>query len=220
MKYCDNCKVSVEGKWENCPLCQVKLSGDDKEQEDTFPVITFVYKEHTKFFKVMLLISIIIASISVSLNMLLPQRAWSLFILGGLGSVWASLITAINKRNNIPKNIVYQVMIISVVVIVWDLLTGWKGWSLDYVIPFICVFAMISMAVISKVLRLHIEDYLLYVIIDGMFGIIPIVFLLIGFLNVLYPTLICIVGSIISLSTILIFEGESLKVELKKRFHM
>lgn len=220
MKYCKNCNVEIVGKRKICPLCQGHLTGD-KPQDEVFPRISFIYREYSTFFKVMLLISIIAASISVAVNIMLPQSgAWSLFVLGGLGSVWVSIITAINKRKNIPKNIVYQVMTISVIVLLWDVLMGWKGWSINYVIPFVCFFAMLSMAVISKVRKLHIEDYILYIIIDGLFGIVPAVFIIIGFLDVLYPSLICIVTSVISLSTIIIFEDKRLIAEMRRRLHL
>lgn len=220
MKYCNNCKVDVVGNKKSCPLCQETLKGD-KQEEDVFPKISFVYKEHGLFFKIMLLVSIIIATVTVAINILLPQKgAWSLFVLGGLGSVWVSMISAINKRNNIPKNIVYQVMIISVIAVIWDFLTRWKGWSITYVIPLVCSFAMISMATISKVLRLHIEDYILYIIIDGLFGLVQIIFIFTGGLTAIYPSLICIVISIISLSTIIIFEWKKLEAEVKRRLHM
>jgi len=210
----------VVGNRKNCPLCQELLKGD-KHDDEVFPKISFVYREHGLFFKIMLLISIIIASVSVAVNILLPQAgAWSLFILGGLGSVWVSMISAINKRNNIPKNIVYQVMIISIIAILWDLMTGWKGWSITYVIPFVCFFAMVSMAIISKVRKLYVEDYILYIIIGGLFGLVQIIFIFTGGLAALYPSLICIVTSIISLSTILIFEEKKLRAEIKRRLHM
>ncbi|WP_019229863.1 DUF6320 domain-containing protein [Sedimentibacter sp. B4] len=219
MKYCNNCKVNVVGNRKYCPLCQEAIKGDPNDE--VFPTISFVYREHGLFFKIMLLASIVIATVSVAFNILFPQRgAWSLFVLGGLGSVWASLITAINKRNNIPKNLVYQVMIISVITILWDLITGWRGWSITYVIPLVCVFAIISMAIISKVRNLHVEDYILYIIIDGLFGIIPVIFILMGLVKSLFPSLLCIVTSIISLSTILIFEEQKLRAEIKRRLHM
>lgn len=221
MKRCEKCEVNIIGKRESCPLCQGILVDQDEEQEEIFPHISSVYKLHNMFFRVLILVSIIIATVSVSSNIIFPQKgAWSLFIIGGLVSVWISLITAINKRNNIPKNIVYQVMIISIAMAVWDFMTHWKGWSIEYVIPILCVFAMISMAIIPKVLKLKMEDYILYLIIDSVFGIIPLVFMLIGISNVIYPSLICVASSVISLSTILIFEGESLRAEMKKRLHL
>lgn len=220
MKYCNNCNVNVVGKRKICPLCQDRLTGD-KSSEEVFPKVSFVYREYSMFFKVILLITIITATVSVGINILLPDTgAWSVFILGGLGSVWASLITLLNQRKNIPKNIVYQVMTISVMALIWDFLIGWRGWSINYVIPLACVFAMISMAIISKIRRFPIEDYILYIIIDGLFGVIPILFILFGFLDVLYPTVICIATSIISLSTIMIFEDKKLMAEIKRRLHV
>lgn len=220
MKCCNNCNVNVVGKRKICPLCQDRLTGD-KPSEEVFPKISFVYREHSMFFKFIMLISIITATVSVGINILLPDTgAWSVFILGGLGSVWASFITLLNQRKNIPKNIVYQVMNISVMALIWDFLTGWKGWSVNYIIPLACVFAMISMAIISKIRRFPIEDYILYIIIDGLFGVIPILFILFGLLDVLYPTVICIATSIISLSTIMIFEDKKLMAEIKRRLHV
>lgn len=217
--YCNNCKVEVVGNRKTCPLCQGVLTGE--KQDEVFPKISFIYTEHGVFFKIMLLVSVIIASVSVALNALLPKTgAWSLFVLGGIGSAWISMISAINKRNNLPKNIVYQVMIISAIVILWDLLTGWRGWSITYVIPFVCFFAMISMAIISKIRNLYVEDYILYIVIDGVFGLIQVIFALAGWLTALYPSLICVVTSIISLSFILIFKQKELTAEIKRRLHI
>lgn len=220
MKHCDKCKVNVVGTQKLCPLCQGKLSGNDS-RPDEFPQIESIYKKFNFFFKIMILISIIVASVSIALNVLLPKSgAWSVFVLGAMLSVWVSLITAINKRNNIPKNIIYQTTIISVAAVIWDFVTHWKGWSISYVIPFVCIAAMISMSVISKLMKLHIEDFILYIIIDGLYGIVPVIFIMFGNLRVLYPSVICIATSVISLSAILIFEGESMRSEIKRRLHM
>ena len=73
MKYCKSCKVSVVGKRKLCPLCQDRLSGDEY-QDEVFPKISFVYREHSWFLKIMLLISIIVATVSLALNILLPGR--------------------------------------------------------------------------------------------------------------------------------------------------
>jgi hypothetical protein len=95
-----------------------------------------------------------------------------------------------------------------------------KGWSINYVIPLVCVAAMISMALISKIIKLYIEDYILYIIIDGLFGIVPIIFIITGLLDVLYPSIICISISVISLATIIIFEDKRLIAEIKRRLHV
>jgi len=221
VKYCEKCKVNIIGKRKTCPLCQGNLVGQDNHEIDVFPKISFVNEDHSLMFKMILFISIVVAAVSVALNILLPSKgAWSIFIIGGLASVWASIISARNKRKNIPKSIVYQVVIISVITVIWDFLTHWKGWSINYIIPFICVLAMISMALISKIRRQKLEDYMLYFIIDGLFGIIPIIFILTNILDVIYPSLICILCSVISLAALLVFQGERMIAEIKRRLHM
>ena len=86
--------------------------------------------------------------------------------------------------------------------------------------PFVCFFAMISMAIISKIRNLYVEDYILYIVIDGVFGLIQVIFALAGWLTALYPSLICVVTSIISLSFILIFKQKELTAEIKRRLHI
>ena len=94
--------------------------------------------------------------------------------------MWVCLYSVIRRRNNIPKNIIWLVFWLSLIAVLWDLFTGRRGWSIDYVIPAICVLAMIAMAAIAIVLRLRIEEYMIYVLLDGLFGIVPLLFLTLG----------------------------------------
>lgn len=221
MKYCDKCKLKIAGKRKYCPLCQNLLSGSDEDQEEVFPHITTLYRRYTVFFRIMIFVSVAAAVISVLLNMLIPsRRAWSFFVVIGIGCMWVSLYTAINKRNNIPKNITYQVCIVAVVVMIWDYITGRNGWSIDYVIPIMCIVAMVFLAVISKIMKMEVEDYILYLIIGGIFGILPVIFIATGKLRVLYPSMICVAASIISLTALIVFYGPSMSAELKRRLHM
>ena len=221
MKYCTKCKVNIVGKRDYCPLCQAPLSGIDEEQNDVFPRIAPSKNGHSFMFKLLIFISVVTVTVSVALNILMPKGgAWSLFIIGALASVWTTSLTAINKRHNLNKNIVYQVFIISVILIIWDYVTHWKGWSVNYAIPFMCAAAMIFMFVVCKIRKMLINDYVLYIILNGILGIIPIIFILTGLTKVLYPSLICIVTSIISFSALLIFEWDTMISEIKKRLHI
>ena len=79
---------------------------------------------------------------------------------------------------------------------------------------------MVSMSAIAKVMRLHFEDYLIYLLLFALFGIIPLVFFFMGLLRVAYPTLICVAVSIIALTALLVFEGRNIHLELKRRLHL
>jgi len=97
---------------------------------------------------------------------------------------------------------------------------GWIGWSLDYVIPAICVGAMIVMAVSAKLLKIGVQDLIIYMFVDGIFGFVPIIFILLGKLSVTFPSVICVAASAISLSALIIFQGDNIKAELKRRMHI
>ena len=47
-----------------------------------------------------------------------------------------SLSVAYTKRRNILKNEMWQLLLVTVLSIIWDHLTGWRGWSLDFIFPF------------------------------------------------------------------------------------
>jgi len=222
MQYCSNCQVHVRGNKTECPLCRNALPhGDDtKGAKEIYPEIPPIYERHLAF-RIMIFISIVVIVSSFVIYKLIPSTVnWPIFVILGLVSMWLSLIVVIRKMYNITKNIMWQVIIVSALSIVWDWGIGWKGWSLDYVIPILCVAAIFVMYVTAKVMKLSVRDYISYFLLDGLFGIIPIIFIIFNWIDVLYPSIISVAASIIFLSGILIFQGENIKAELQKRMHI
>jgi len=159
--------------------------------------------------------------ISFVLNKIFPSNInWPMFVIFGLISMWLSLIVIVKKRHNITKTIMWQVIVVSALSIIWDWRIGWRGWSLDYAIPVLCVAATLVMYITAKVMKLSVRDYIAYFLLDGLFGIIPIIFIYFKLVNVFYPSMITVAVSIIFLSAILIFQGENIKIELDKRMHI
>jgi hypothetical protein len=194
------------------------MNGNDSEE--VFPEIPVTYHNNV-IFRMLIFLSISIIVMSFAVNAMFPTEVnWSMLVISGILCMWISLGVVIKKRNNIPKSIVWQVAIISILAVVWDWRTGWKGWSIDFVIPIACVVAMIVMYVTAKIMHLSVRNFLIYMLMDGIFGIIPFAFLLLDILNYRYPSIICTTVSIISLSAIIIFEGENIKEELNKRMHL
>ena len=221
MKYCEQCKLTVTGQRSRCPLCQSVLRDEGEPYEEVFPVIPTVYNRFQFFFKLLIFASAVLGIVSVVINLLLPQSGvWSLFVLGGIGCLWVFLFIAVRKRNNIPINILWQVAVAILFCLLWDLFTGWHGWSVDYVVPSICVAAMAALAVTAKVFRLVVGDFLFYLLISVLFGILPVISILLGWVQVLYPSLICVGCSLVSLAAVLIFQGENMKREWRRRMHL
>ena len=220
MQYCEHCKVHIRGNRKYCPLCQNTLSGLGSEEEEVFPDIPVTY-QYNLMIRVMMFISISIVVVSLAVNAMFPVNVnWPMFIIFGILCIWISLAMVIRKRHNIPKSIIWQVGVISVLAVLWDWKTGWRGWSLDYVIPIVCVVAMIVMYITAKIMRLGVRDFIIYIVLDSIFGIIPIIFLLLNFLHVKYPSVISISISVLSLAAVILFEGDNIREELNKRMHL
>jgi hypothetical protein len=220
MQYCDHCKVHIRGDRKYCPLCQNALSGSGSEEEEVFPVVPVTY-QYNLMIRVMLYLSICIVVISLAVNAMFPVKVnWPMFIIAGILCVWISLGVVVRKRHNIPKSIIWQVAVISILAVIWDWRTGWRGWSLDFVIPIVCVVAMIIMYVTAKIMRLGARDFVIYIVLDSIFGIIPLLFILLDLLHTKFPSIISISISVLSLAAVILFEGDNIREELNKRMHI
>lgn len=221
MQDCIHCKVKIKGKHIVCPLCASILEDRGDPKEDVFPHIPTIYQEFNLFIRVLILVSIVGVVASFAINMIFTEESrWSILVAAGVACMWISLFFIIRKKNNIAKTILWQVGIISVLSVIWDRTMGWIGWSIDYVIPTVCVLAMIVMAVGAKILKIGVRDLIIYLLIDAIFGFIPAIFIIFGWVNVIFPSVICVAVSIISLSALILFEGDNMKTELNKRMHI
>jgi len=221
MQYCENCKVSLQGKHKICPLCGSIIRENEEASQDVFPTIPTIYQEFNIYIRTLILISISAMIISFAANALLTRESrWSLLVAGGILCMWLSLFFILRKKNNIPKTILWQVALSAILSVAWDASMGWRGWSIDYVLPTVCVGAMIIMAISAKLLKIGARDLIIYFFVDAIFGFIPIIFLLFGGLNVFFPSVICVAASAISIAALILYEGENMKEELNKRMHI
>ena len=221
MLYCKNCGIRLPGKYARCPLCKGELTGTPEEAGNVFPTFPPRRKTGGTLLPWFALGSVAAAAVSAAVNLVLPSGGWWFqFVVGGIGSVWLSLLLVLKKRRNIPKTILWQVCLLSVLAVVWDLLTGFRGWSLDYVFPILCTAAMIAMAVIAKAKKLNIQDYILYLIIDCVFGLLSFAFLVAGKVRVVVPSAVCFASTVIFLAALLFFQGKALLAEIQRRFHL
>lgn len=222
MILCKQCKVYIRDNKKTCPLCGNILAEDfnNVKGDDVYPVIPPTYERHMVI-RFLLFFSIVTIVISYIIRKLFPTNVnWPTLVFLGLLSTWLSITDALRKRHNITKSIMWQVIIVSSLSIFWDWKIGWKGWSFDYAIPILCIAAMIVMYVTAKVMKLGVSNYIAYFLLGGLFGIIPVLFILFDLVTVDIPSIISVAVSIIFLSAILIFQGDNIKQELQKRMHI
>jgi hypothetical protein len=222
MLYCHKCKVSVSGSPRRCPLCQGPLAGKAGSGEDAFPVIPPPQASFGRLITLIAFVTIAVAVISVAVNISLFSGGvwWFLFVFAGLASLWLSFLLINRQWWDIPKNIFLQLIVISIMVLLWDFFTGFYKWSLNFVIPILFSSSMVALAVFAKVRKLRIEDYVLFLGIISVISIFSLLLILFKVVTVVYPAVICFTLSVISLAFLLLFEGKSLGEELRRRMHV
>lgn len=233
MQHCAHCEVDLREHTDHCPLCgnPVPLSSGaagqhgapgegDAPDDRTFPAIPPSEERHIAI-RIMLFLSVAVIVSSFTVRMIWPTTVnWPVFVVFGLCSMWLTLGILLRKRHNIPKTILWQVTLLSLLVVFWDWQTGWKGWSLDYAVPSLLIAALLALYVTAKVFKLGVRDYITYVFLAAWFGVVPILFLVFDWVKVFYPSLVCVAASVVFLAAIFIFQGGSIRSELHKRMHI
>ena len=129
-------------------------------------------------------------------------------------------MTVCELRRNPMKAAIWQLVLVSILVLLWDWFTGGNGWSIHFVLPVFFPCMQLAVAVTARALHLRPSDYLLYLILCVLAGLIPMILLLCGALRIIYPSVICAGISIISLAAMLLFKGSALRSELIRRLHL
>ena len=155
------------------------------------------------------------------INYLLSFGRWgAAYVTGGVFCTWLLIMVGYRKRKNPLKNGMWQLVIVAFGSLLWDVFTGWQGWSVDYVIPLAMLVNMLSMVIISAVGKMEVSEYLFYLIQAGTCGLIPSILLAAGAVSSPYPSVICFGVSLLFLLGLVIFRWKDFIREMQKKFHV
>lgn len=150
-----------------------------------------------------------------------PKIPWPLFTAGGIASMWLALSIGFVKRYNLMKNAMWQLLIVSGGCVIWDAFTGWHGWSVDIVLPIVCMVIILSMFIITKVQQHTAKEYMIYFVMAGGYGVIlPMILLLTGVVKIKIISVICVVMCFLFLAALVIFKSRDFQDEMHKKFHV
>lgn len=222
MKRCPECHADVKGDWERCPLCQtdLKVPESEKPEESDFPEVPLKFnrkkiKQVLSFSSVLLIILYFVA------HFIWRFQFFNLeYVLFGILIMWLMMLVIIRKRRNIVKGIVYILFLFSLLSLYFDYVNGWLGWSLTFVIPILCISALLAMFISIQVVNLRAEDYVLYLQLAAIAGLIPAVFLLMDWVVFALPSLLSIVFSLVMSVAVFFKHRQAVINELEKRMHV
>ncbi len=223
MSDCSYCKSKILTDEASCPLCGQPFTEQDLMREgrkNPYPKISLRY-DRQKVFKNLMLLTIGISGLFLLIEVLWLHQLHGLQLATfGLLSLWTVVYIIISKRRNIAKSVTYLFVIFSLITIYLDYVTGWEGWSMTYAIPIISIFSILAMYLAVKIVHLEVGDYVMYLIISSILGLMPALFLVFKWVKDPALILISIGFSLLMFLVVLFFHGGDILHEWKKRMQI
>lgn len=217
---CYKCNVNINSNTHICPLCKNELEKDGKI-ENVFPVIPIVHKGHGLFLKILALLFLASTIICIAINLMVNKKiSWSLIVAAAIACVSLSIAMAIRKRHNFTKMVFSEYILIVVGSILWDYFTGWKIWSLNYVLPLVSMVFLYISFIIRLVFPYQLRNYFINLLFACAIGIVPVVLLIFEVTTVKWTAYVSAIASILLFCYLIIFDGKKIKKELESRFHV
>ncbi len=225
---CPKCGLTFSGERVYCPLCKKRIA-DEKNAEtveefDVFPVTQMKHSDSI-FMKIVTfaaLAAVIVAGM-VDRLMVLSDRTWQpIFLLVAIGVAGGYALLAVGQRKwrNIRKMVMYEVIIGMLLCMAYDWYTGWRGWSVQVVLPLTVAGTNLLYFVLGFADSKHQTDYGIYFLITILGTLLVIVLAWTGVMhNTILVTITTGIGVLLLLAKV-VFQGKTFLAELSRRLHV
>ena len=145
---------------------------------------------------------------------------WFWFAAAGCFCGWLIVAVAYAKRRNILKNEILQLLLVTIIAVLWDTYSGWHGWSLDFVLPFGALAILGSIPILVKVQKLEKEEYLFYLVQAAFAGLVPLILMFFNLIRFPYPSVVCAGVSLLVFAGMFIFNSKDTIREFHKKLRL
>ena len=219
MQYCSKCRISIKGDKTECPLCGGRLTGD--ATPGGFPVLEKNRFTHMTVVKVATFCCITFFIIVLALEILYNfELAWAPFAVFGALIGWGDLMVGIYYRNNLIKTLSVETYLAMAVCLLVDMLTGWHGWSLAYVLPIGFVLLVFVIIAVGRGAQLRLEEYIIYIFVAMLLSMLQIIPVLTRLNPVILPAVVCMALLLIAACAAVIFRFRDLRSAVQKLFNL
>lgn len=231
MKYCKNCGVGSLDEVNRCPLCEAVLAEEPKlddlidkmhlPTEDRYPETMISRSWYSVLKRIYMFLVILIVVGSIALDIFVDTEvAWSIISIAAVLYSWTLINHAIKNNVHIGSKIFVQAISASVFIFLIDRMTGFDGWSVNYVIPQILILANVVIFILMMINRMVWREFLFYQLAMTVIGLVPILLILLNVVSRPLTSVVCAVMSAVILLGTVIFGDKNVKSELIRRFHI
>ena len=220
MSKCRNCNVEILDESEFCPLCHSVLEQTD-ELENMYPDARLKNQKLKFATRLYLFCALVVEFLLVVIDFNGENQVhWSVLVGLGLLYIYTVLRYAVLGKSGYRAKTIVLVMLAVLLTVAVDFITGYRGWSVDYVASGGILLVDVIIIVLMICNRRNWQSYLMWQIAMILFSVIPAVLYLMGLENnIIMAFLPLSVSAFLFLGT-LIIGGRRASQELYRRFHI
>lgn len=222
MRHCKKCNLEILNRTAICPLCKSVLEVSGEVENGTeYPDVAKITKKLNFVVRLYSFLAIVIEAVLIIINYKVYHGLWWSAISGiSILYFYITLKYSIQKNTGYKAVILTQIIGAVLLVVAVDNIVGYRGWSVNYVMPGAILLLDATIVVLMIVNMANWQSYILMQILTVLVSAVGMV--LWGFDVVTKPLLLFFAagasGSLL-LAT-LIFGERRAKMELKRRFHV
>jgi len=220
MSKCRNCNVEILDETEFCPLCHSVLE-QTEELENMYPDARLKNQKMKFVTRLYLFCALVVEFLLVIIDFNGENQVhWSVLVGLGLLYVYTVLRYAILGKSGYRAKTIVLVLLAVLITVAVDFITGYRGWSVDYVAS--GGILLVDVIIIALMIwnRRNWQSYIMWQITMILFALIPAVLYLIGLeRNFIMAFLPLIVSVFLFIGTLMI-GGRRASQELYRRFHI
>jgi len=220
MSKCRNCNVEILDETEFCPLCHSVLE-QTEELENMYPDARMKTQKMKFATRLYLFCALVVEFFLIVIDFNGDNQVhWSVLVGLGLLYVYTVLRYAVLGKSGYRAKTIVLVLLAVLITVAVDFITGYRGWSVDYVAS--GGILLVDVIIISLMIwnRRNWQSYLMWQIAMILFSLIPAILYLIGLeRNFIMAFLPLIVSVFLFIGTLMI-GGRRAGQELYRRFHI
>ena len=220
MSKCRNCNVEILDETEFCPLCHSVLE-QTEELENMYPDARMKTQKLKFATRLYLFCALVVEFLLIVIDFHGENQVhWSVLVGLGLLYVYTVLRYAVLGKSGYRAKTIVLVLLAVLITVAVDFITGYRGWSVDYVAS--GGILLVDVIIIALMIwnRRNWQSYIMWQITMILFALIPAVLYLIGLEHNFIMAFLPLIVSVFLFIGTLMIGGRRAGQELYRRFHI
>ena len=219
MRKCRHCGVKLQNDIEHCPLCDMQTEVTDSEFSEDYPYISR-RPDRRMITRLITFCAVVLVGTVFLVDHLVPTgNPWGVIAAAGIVYVWVNCVNLLRHSPGVVSVILCQFIFGGALGLVVDHCTGFYGWSVDYVIPFLGAATSVVITVLIMVKPCKYRGYILYQFLCAILCAAALILRWTETVSFAWTFEVAAFVCVISFLTVAVLSKRRTGTEFRKRFH-